>query len=88
MSMLDDETLALVRQVMGRYCDAPPETIVPEATLAELDVDSLSLAEMLFLLEDELGTSLAGYTERPTTVADLMKVAEPYMPALLAKRAA
>jgi acyl carrier protein len=60
---------------------------VPEATLEDLNVDSLSLAEMLFALEDTLGTSIAEPTQRPQTVADLQTLVEPFMGALAAKSA-
>lgn len=85
MSAPELDSLTLIRQVIGKYCDAPPEKVVPEATLAELNVDSLSLAEMLFALEDTLGTSIAEPTERPTTIADLQRLIEPFMAQLAAK---
>ena len=85
MSAPEMDSLSLIRQVIGKYCDAAPEAMVPETTLADLDVDSLSLAEMLFALEDTLGTSIAEPTERPQTVADLQKLVEPFMGALAAK---
>ena len=87
MSVPEVDSLTLIRQVIQKYCDAPPESIVPEATLEALNVDSLSLAEMLFALEDTLGTSIAEPTERPQTVADLQKLVEPFMGALAAKTA-
>ncbi len=88
MSVPEMDSLTLIRQVIQKYCDAPPESIVPEATLEDLNVDSLSLAEMLFALEDTLGTSIAEPTQRPQTVADLMKLIEPFMDVLAGKTAA
>ena len=85
MSVPEMDSLTLIRQVIQKYCDAPPEAIVPEATLDALNVDSLSLAEMLFALEDTLGTSIAEPTQRPQTVADLQTLIEPFMGALAAK---
>jgi acyl carrier protein len=87
MSVPELDSLTLIRQVIGKYCDAPSDAVVPEATLADLNVDSLSLAEMLFALEDTLGTSIAEPTERPQTVADLQKLIEPFMGQLAAKAA-
>lgn len=87
MSVPEMDSLTLIRQVISKYCDAPAEAVVPEATLADLDVDSLSLAEMLFALEDTLGTSIAEPTQRPQTVADLMKLIEPFMDVLARKAA-
>lgn len=87
MSVPEMDSLTLIRQVIGKYCDAPAEAVVPEATLADLNVDSLSLAEMLFALEDTLGTPIAEPTQRPQTVADLQRLVEPFMSQLSAKAA-
>lgn len=88
MSVPEQDSLALIRQVIQKYCDAAPADIVPEATLEALNVDSLSLAEMLFALEDTLGVSIGEPTERPQTIADLQKLIEPYMGALATKTSA
>ncbi len=85
MSAPELDPLALIRQVITKYTDAPPESVVPEAALADLDVDSLSLAEMLFALEDTLGKSIAEPTQRPQTVSDLIRLIEPYMGELAGK---
>ncbi|ODU07528.1 MAG: hypothetical protein ABS84_16260 [Rubrivivax sp. SCN 71-131] len=81
------DSLTLIRQVIGKYSDAPAESVQPQARLADLDLDSLSLAEMLFALEDTIGTSIAEPTERPKTVADLQRLIEPFMAQLAAKAA-
>lgn len=85
MSVPEMDSLSLIRQVIQKYCDTPADLIVPEATLDALNVDSLSLAEMLFALEDTLGTSIAEPTKRPRTVADLQVLIEPYLGVLATK---
>lgn len=85
MSVSEMDSLTLIRQVIQKYCDTPPDLIVPEATLDALNVDSLSLAEMLFALEDTLGTSIAEPTRRPQTVADLQELIEPFLGVLATK---
>lgn len=87
MSGSEMDSLTLIRQVIQKYCDTPPDLIVPEATLDALNVDSLSLAEMLFALEDTLGTSIAEPTKRPQTVADLQELIEPFLGVLATKSA-
>lgn len=84
MSRAELDSLSLIRQVIGKYSDAAPEAVVPEASLADLQVDSLSLAEMLFALEDRLGTSIAEPSERPQSVADLQRIIEPHLAKLTA----
>lgn len=87
--MTQDESspLSLIRQVICEYSDAKPEAVVPEATLESLSVDSLTLAEMLFALEDRLGVTMPEPTERPQTIADLMKLVDPYVDLIRAKTA-
>ena len=80
--------LDLLRQVLGQFSDAPPEQIVPEAELSSLQVDSLTLAEMLFELEDRIGVTMAEPASPPRTVADMLVLIEPYMDQIRAKAAA
>lgn len=87
MPASEHDPLALIRQVITKYTDAAPDAVVPEASLSDLEVDSLSLAEMLFALEDTLGKSIAEPTQRPQTVGDLIKLVEPYMGELAGKAA-
>ena len=77
--------LSLIRQVVSEYSDTAPELVVPEASLESLNVDSLTLAEMLFALEDRLDVSMPEPTSRPQTVADLIKLMEPYADLIRAK---
>lgn len=88
MSLPITSSLDLVRQVLGQYSDAAPETVLPEAELAALNVDSLTLAEMLFALEDHLGVTMPEPAERPRLVADMMALVEPYMDQIRTKVAA
>lgn len=65
----------MIRAAVTLYTDVPAEKIVPEAALADLDVDSLTFAEVLFALEDASGKELDTYG-RPATVADLIAMIE------------
>ncbi len=42
-------------QVLSEKYDVPREAISPEATLTELGLDSLTIVELLFDVEDEFG---------------------------------
>ncbi len=79
--------LALLRQVLGHFSDASPEQVVPEAELASLQVDSLTLAEMLFALEDQIGVTLDEPSVRPQTVADILHLIEPHLASIQARAA-
>jgi acyl carrier protein len=69
MSTLDTLTDILARD----YC-VPREQITPEATLATLGLDSLSLLELMFKIEDRYGVKIND--ETPTdllTVDDVVR---------------
>lgn len=78
MTSTDVSSLALIRQFIVEYTDAAPTDISLDADLVSLGVDSLTLAEMLFALEDKLGVTMAEPTDRPKRVADLVSLIEPY----------
>lgn len=80
--------LDVLRQVLGHYSDAPAEKIVPEAELADLQVDSLTLAELLFELEDRIGVPMAEPAELPKRVSDILLLIEPHIAQIRAKAAA
>ncbi len=42
-------------QVLSEKYDVDPDAISPEATLTELGLDSLTIVELLFDVEDEFG---------------------------------
>ena len=44
-----------VAEVLSEKYDVDPEAISPEATLTELGLDSLTVVELLFDVEDEFG---------------------------------
>ena len=45
-------------QVLSEKYDVNPDTISPEATLTELGLDSLTIVELLFDVEDEFGIEI------------------------------
>ena len=53
-----------------------------QTELVSIGVDSLTLAEMLFALEDRVGTHVPEPTEVPTRIADLVTLIQPYVDAL------
>ena len=74
--------LDVLRRVLSRYSDVAPEQVVPEAELSALQVDSLTLAELLFELEDLVGTPMADPATLPTHVSDLLLLIEPHLAAI------
>ncbi len=68
----------LVIETMNEYSDADTSNATPQTTLESLDIDSLTMAEMLFALEDKVGKELPEPKVRPETIQDLMDVIAPF----------
>jgi acyl carrier protein len=81
MTTTPDAALDLLRQVLAQFSDVPPERVVPEAPLTELEIDSLTAAEMIFELEDRLGVSVADSGVLPATVGDVLALIRPHLDA-------
>ncbi len=79
---MNDKTayaLNLVRQALARYTDTPAEQIQPESSLIDLQIDSLTLAELLFELEDRLGATISESTTAPRLISDILMLVEPFI---------
>lgn len=66
----------LIRQFLVERLGVAEAAIAPDAVLAELGVDSLMLAELMFEAEDRLGVEIASDQTAPTTVADMVALIE------------
>lgn len=75
--MDSDQALAVVRDTLTRYIDAPLEAMQLDTTLADLSVDSLTVAELMFELEDRLGVTLSETTAVPQTLRDVVALILP-----------
>lgn len=66
------DTLAELRQMLQERLGADPATVVPEASLEALGVDSLMLLDLMFEFEEKLSISMPSDLPRPETVQDLL----------------
>jgi len=66
------DSLTLIREFAHSHGNIPPEHIVPEATLADVGIDSLMLLELLFDFEEQSGITLPKDLPNPSTVQDLI----------------
>lgn len=64
----------LIRTFLTDRLGVQPEQVTPEAMLAELGVDSLMLAELMFEAEDRLGIEIPPDVKPPKTVAEMQLV--------------
>jgi acyl carrier protein len=81
MSMTDKTAYALnlVRQALSRYTDTPADDIQLDSTLPDLQIDSLTLAELLFELEDHLGVTITEATTPPKVISEIVDLILPYI---------
>lgn len=75
------DTLGLMREFLAERLEITGERVVPEAKLAELGVDSLMFAEMLFEFEDRANVELniPSADSLPETVGELLSLIDTHL---------
>lgn len=68
------QSTELIRTFLHERVGTEPQQIVDSALLADLGVDSLLLAEMMFEAEDRLGISIAADVNVPKTVGEMVSL--------------
>jgi acyl carrier protein len=71
--------IELIKKSLNKYIDISSLNITEESLLADIGIDSLTLVELLFEIEDDLGVSIAEQASKPTTILDLIKIIQPYL---------
>lgn len=66
------QSTELICQFLHERLGADPQLVVHEARLADIGVDSLMLAELMFEAEDRLGISIDSNVPPPKTVGDMV----------------
>lgn len=69
----------MVCDELHKYSDVPREFITMESSLTELGIDSLTLVEILFDIEDRLKLDMPNPSKPPATVAELVKLTIPFV---------
>ena len=77
------DTLGLMRDFLAERLDVAREKVVPEAKLAELGIDSLMFAEMLFEFEDraKIELDIRSADALPETVGELITMIDAHLQA-------
>ncbi len=70
------DTIALLKEFVKKHVDNPPEQIHVDSKLAEIGIDSLSLLELLFEVEEKFGVRFSNDMPRPETVGELVDTFE------------
>ncbi|RIX48289.1 MAG: acyl carrier protein [Rhodocyclales bacterium GT-UBC] len=66
------DSIGLIREFLKDRLGVEPETVVSEAQLAELGVDSLMMLELMFEFEDRFGIKLSNDLKSPRTVGEMV----------------
>lgn len=66
-------TFERLSAILIKHNKLTPEILRPEATLEELKIDSLSLIELLFNVEDEFKVTLPSEDVKLATIADVVR---------------
>jgi len=66
------DSIGLIREFLKDRLGVEPETVVSEAQLAELGVDSLMMLELMFEFEDRFGIKLSNDLKTPRTVGEMV----------------
>ena len=74
MALNSMDSTELIRTFLRDRLGVEVDRVVDEATLADLGVDSLMLAELMFEAEDRLGISIHSDEGIPQTVGEMRAV--------------
>ena len=66
------DSIGLIREFLKDRLGVEPDTVVPEAPLADLGVDSLMLLELMFEFEDRFNIKLSSDLKTPQTVGEMV----------------
>jgi acyl carrier protein len=81
------QSTELIRQFLHERVGTPHDQVVNDALLADLGVDSLMLAELMFEAEDRLGISIDSNVTVPKTVGNMVQLIDTLLAAKAAKAA-
>ncbi len=73
-------TFELIKNYINDHVSNPPDNITLDSKLDEIGVDSLSLLELMFELEEKYNVRLPENIEKPETVGHLIALIEEHNP--------
>ena len=66
------DSIGLIRDFLKDRLGVESDTVVPEAPLADLGVDSLMMLELMFEFEDRFNIKLSSDLKTPQTVGEMV----------------
>ena len=77
---MSKSALETMQELLQERLGIEKEKVTPEASLEDLGIDSLMQIELLFDFEDRFKVKIPDTSSRPTTIGELLKIIEPFMP--------
>ena len=71
-----DEILSNLRRIAPQHIAIDPETLKPEARLADIGIDSFALIELIFVVEEKFNIRIPLEGITAETVDDVVSVVE------------
>ena len=79
MTNKEQTALRMVEEALAKYTEIPAEGIHLDTKLADIQIDSLTLAELLFELEDRVGKPISDTQHIPSEVRELVELITPHL---------
>jgi acyl carrier protein len=77
------DTLELLKEFIKKRADDPPENLTSDTRLDAIGVDSLTLLELIFEMEEKFGIRMPNDMPRPETVGQVVELFEKLKPAVV-----
>ncbi len=77
---MSKSALETMQELLQERLGIEKEKVTTEASLEDLGIDSLMQIELLFDFEDKFKVKIPDTSTRPTTIGELLKIIEPFMP--------
>jgi len=77
---MNTTALETMQELLHERLDIEKDKVTLDASLEDLGIDSLMQIELLFDFEDKFKVKIPDTSTRPTTIGELLKIIEPFMP--------
>jgi len=73
------DILTVIRNFLHDRLGVDPASITPDTTLAELEIDSLMLVELIFECEEKFKVAFDRDTRTPANIGELIAIVEEFL---------
>ena len=77
---MNPKALETMQALLHERLGIDKDKVTIDASLEDLGIDSLMQIELLFDFEDKYKVKIPDIKEKPTTIGELLKVIEPFIP--------